>query len=215
MDATQQANGRSAAAVAAARLSGATLALVIGAVLTVVTGPVTARGAQAAQDVHDVEVATATPVKAVAVTRLQAHEFASRPCQPFDLLGLWTLVSYEVAGQPRHAQAPHLLPYQAFQFAPDGTVKSMQSRQAFAGDRQALFDAIPAALRYDMVHEARGTVVVRASDAATPAETWSCRRMTIDHVDLLHHRILQQGDLVLTLIGKSGAPLFTRQLRRS
>lgn len=156
----------------------------------------------------------AIPVKAVPATRLAAHESASRPCQPFDLIGVWTLVSYEVAGQPRRAHAPYLLPYQAFQFASNGTVKSMHSQQAFAEDRQALFEAIPAALRYDMTRAAQGTIVVHASDSATPAETWSCRRMTLDHVDLLQHRILQQGDLVLTLIGTTGAPLFTRQLRR-
>ncbi len=151
---------------------------------------------------------------AVGPLRVELAASASRPCGPVDLLGTWELVSYGHHGAPRQTTAPYLRAYQVFQFGKDGVFKSLHAQQAPIGDPEELLAGVPPILRYEMFSDHRGIVRVRRGDERTAAETWQCRRVTIDQVDLVQRRILQRGDMVLTLVGKSGAPLFTRQLRR-
>ncbi len=139
---------------------------------------------------------------------------ASRPCGPIDLIGTWQLVGYGSPRQLNRTDAPYAFPYQVFRFAEDGTLQSAHSRTAFRETPEQVFTRLPTVLSYEMHPMQTGVVVVKRPDVDEAAETWFCRTLTIDQIDLTHRTLLRRGDVVLTLVGKSGAPLFTRHLRK-
>ncbi|MFO0775233.1 MAG: hypothetical protein U0172_11280 [Nitrospiraceae bacterium] len=160
--------------------------------------------------------ATARPAVRAVITHAA---LAVKPCESADVEGTWNLVSYNVAPEARDAARPYLFPYQVFQFAPDGLLRSVHSKQALPSDPSPLLDRTQDALRYEIPVSQQGAVVVRASDRTDAVETWQCRRVlnTPDRKDAMTDvgpRAVQSGDLILTLVSKRGTPLFTRQLRR-
>ncbi len=137
----------------------------------------------------------------------------SRFCKARDLVGTWRLVKYTTPYEFKDPNAPYLLPYQVFQFTADGSMKSAHSPKPFQENPGNLFQAIPAVVTYGL--ERDGMVTVRAKGAATAAETWHCVAIIRDRKDEQHQVFMKRGDLVMTLMGKNGQPLFVRQLRKS
>lgn len=158
--------------------------------------------------------ATALRAAVVPMT-VRPHAAVSRPCGPIDVLGTWDLIAYGTSRAPLRTDAPYLYPYQVFQFAKDGTLKSAHSLRAFIGGRETVLEALPDELRYQMSPAQPGWVLVMRNGREEAAETWYCRRMTLDQVDVPHRRVLRQGDVILILVDRTGAPFFTRSLRRA
>lgn len=157
-----------------------------------------------------------TTTKAVvSPTMLRAEGPASRWCGPVDLRGTWELLAYSSTQASRRPNAPYRYPYQLFEFAEDGAMRSAHSLTDFGEPPAAVLARIPKSLAYDVSPSRQGLLAVKAQGDRTVAERWQCRVLTIDQVDLPHRRILRRGDVVLTLLGKTGSPLFTRHLRKS
>ena len=148
-------------------------------------------------------------------TMLRAEGPASRWCGPVDVLGTWKLVAYASPHTSRRPDAPYRYPYQLFQFAKDGVLRSAHSMAAFGEPSDVVLARIPNSLEYHLATARQGLLAVKAQGSPTVAERWQCRVLTIDQIDLVHRRILRRGDLVLTLQGNTGQPLFTRHLRKS
>ena len=139
---------------------------------------------------------------------------ASRSCGPSDMVGIWQLVGYGSRRDLRHTDVPYAYPYQVFRFEVDGTMRSAHSRTAFVETPAQVLTRVPGDLSYELVPTGKGMLTVASHGQADPAETWYCRTLTIDQVDLVHRTVLRRGDVVLTLVGKTGEPLFTRHLRK-
>jgi hypothetical protein len=148
-----------------------------------------------------------------ATGRAAAGNPFSRFCKAHDLVGTWHLVKYTTPYEFKDPNAPYLLPYQVFQFTADGNMKSAHSPKPFRENPGKMFQAIPAVVTYGF--ERDGLVTVRAKGAAAAAETWHCVAITQDRNDEEHQVFMKRGDLVMTLVGKNGQPLFVRQLRKS
>lgn len=139
---------------------------------------------------------------------------ASRHCLPFDVVGTWELVAYGSPHRFKNPDAPYLYPYQVFQYSREGLMKSAHSPTAFTGTPSMVLDAITTSLAYEMVPKSQGLLAVKQPQGRRVAETWQCRTATIDQIDLVRQLTIKRGDLVLTLLGRSGQPLFSRHLRR-
>lgn len=138
----------------------------------------------------------------------------SRVCGPSDMVGTWQLVGYGSRRDLTRRDAPYAYPYQVFRFGHDGTMQSAHSRTAFLETPAQILARVPADLQYEMVANRQGLLTVTPRGAEEPAETWYCRTLTVDQIDLARRTVLRRGDVVLTLVGKAGAPLFTRHLRK-
>ncbi len=134
-------------------------------------------------------------------------------CKAHDLVGTWNLVKYTTPYEFKAPNAPYLLPYQVVQFTANGNMKSAHSPKPFRENPGKIFQAIPAVVTYSF--ERDGLVTVQAKGAAAAAETWHCVAMTQDRNDEEHQVFMKRGDLVMTLVGKNGQPLFVRQPRKS
>lgn len=141
-----------------------------------------------------------------------ADKPSSRFCKPQDLVGTWRVVKWTSEFQFKDPNAPYLLPHQLFQFSADGSMKSAHSAKAFAGDPKQMFQAMPAFVTYSFNQE--GMVTIRAKDSAGASETWHCVSMTRDRADDQHKAFLKKGDIVMTLVGQNGQPLYARQMRK-
>ncbi|GKS60351.1 hypothetical protein YTPLAS18_38780 [Nitrospira sp.] len=138
----------------------------------------------------------------------------SRLCRPSDMVGTWQLVGYGSRRDLTRTDAPYAYPYQVFRFGHEGTMQSAHSRTAFLETPAQILARVPTDLRYEMAANSQGLLTVTPRGAEEPAETWYCRTLTVDQIDLARRMLLRRGDVVLTLVGKSGAPLFTRHLRK-
>lgn len=150
----------------------------------------------------------------VLATMPKAEVPASRHCLPFDVVGTWELVAYGSPHQFKNPDAPYLYPYQVFEYSKEGMMRSAHSPTAFTATPSTVLGAITASLAYEMVPNSQGLLAVKRSQGHDIAETWQCRTATIDQIDLARRLTIRRGDLVLTLLGRSGQPLFSRHLRR-
>ncbi len=137
----------------------------------------------------------------------------SRFCKAHDLVGTWHLVKYTTPYEFKNPNAPYLLPYQVFQFTADGNMKSAHSPKPFRESPDKIFQEIPAVVTYGFARD--GLMTVRTKGAAAAAETWHCVTIIQDWNDQEHQVFMKRGDLVMTLMGKKGQPVFVRQLRKS
>ncbi len=141
-----------------------------------------------------------------------ADKPSSRFCKPQDLVGTWRVMKWTSEFQFKDPNAPYLLPHQLFQFSADGSMKSAHSAKAFTGDPRKVFQAMPAVVTYSFNQE--GMVTIQAKDSAGASETWHCVSMTRDRADDRQKAFLKKGDIVMTLVGKNGQPLYARQMRK-
>jgi hypothetical protein len=131
-----------------------------------------------------------------------------------DLLGTWRLVTYSARFRVKDPAAPYLYPHQLFQFSIDGSMKSAHSPKAFVEPPGHILGKVPSVLRYEMDPVYPGRVTVKSDGAGTGAETWQCLTITSDRKDPNSPVSVGTGDLVMTLVGKNGQPLFVRYLRK-
>ena len=136
-----------------------------------------------------------------------------RTCTGQDVLGNWELVRFDSSYRFRNPQAPYLFPHQVFQYSTQGGVKSAHSLRPIFGRPDALFATVPLEMIYHV--ERRGRVILKTRGHDEPVETWSCEVVTQDHAAAGRGSAMQHGDLILTLLGSGGQPLFVRHLRKS
>jgi hypothetical protein len=129
-----------------------------------------------------------------------------------DLVGTWKLVQYSSQFEFKDPNAPFLLPHQAFHFSEGGSMKSAYSAQPFSADPQKFLQQMPDEVSYSF--ERDGTVTLKARNAPASTETWHCVTITADKKDEVHRAVMKKGDVVMTLVGKNGQPVFVRQLRK-
>lgn len=153
------------------------------------------------------------PLHSIAVSAV-FDPSAARSCRRVDLLGTWQLVTYSARFRAKDPTAPYLYPHQLFQFFVDGSMKSAHSPKAFVGSPGHILGKVLPGLRYEMDPEYPGRVTVKSSGPGATAETWQCLTITSDHQDPNGPVSVGTGDLVMTLVGKHGEPLFVRQLRK-
>ncbi|MDL1888643.1 hypothetical protein FBQ96_03495 [Nitrospirales bacterium NOB] len=135
-----------------------------------------------------------------------------RLCVGSDLPGNWRLVQFGAPRRFKNSQAPYLFPHQTFQYSVEGSMRSVHSRQPIPDRLDRLFASVPSALSYRI--DGAGRVVLTVDGQRTAVETWSCLVVSRGGYDQTQEMALQQGDLVMTLHGSQGQPLFVRQLRR-
>lgn len=137
---------------------------------------------------------------------------ALRNCASDDVLGNWSLVTFDSSYRFRNPQAPYLFPYQIFQYSSLRGAKSAHSRLPILDSPDLVFETVVLDRTYRV--ERGGRIVIRTKGRGEPIETWSCRVVTQDHAAPGGESILQTGDLVMTLLGSEGQALFVRQLRK-
>lgn len=136
----------------------------------------------------------------------------SRFCKAGDLMGTWRLVKFDSQYQFKDPNVPYLMLHQLIHFSKDGVMKSAHSPQPFRDQPTKVLDAIPPAVNY--VFEREGMIALKANAVPNASETWHCVAITDDWKDVQHQISMKRGDLVMTLVGKNGQPLFVRQLRK-
>ena len=141
-----------------------------------------------------------------------ANKPSSRFCKPQDLVGTWRVVKWTSNFQFKDPNAPYLLPHQLFYFSADGRMKSAHSANPFADDPKKMFQAMPADVTYSFNQD--GMVTIKAKGSPGASETWHCVSMTQDRADDRQKAFLKKGDIVMTLVGKNGQPLYARQMRK-
>lgn len=154
--------------------------------------------------------------RAVAKASGQAQTVVEKPysrfCKAGDLVGTWRLVKFDSQYQFKDPHAPYLMPHQLFSFSKDGVMKSAHSPQPFRDQPARVLEAIPSAVNYSFERE--GMVALKAKGMPTAAETWHCVAITEDRNDVQRRVTMKRGDLVMTLVGQNGQPVFIRQLRK-
>ena len=75
-----------------------------------------------------------------------------------------------------------------------------------------MFQAMTAVVTYSFNQD--GMVTIKAKGSPGASETWHCVSMTQDRADDRQKAFLKKGDIVMTLVGKNGQPLYARQMRK-
>ena len=151
--------------------------------------------------------------KSLTRTGSVAQGNSARTCVGEDVLGNWTLVTFDSSYGFRNPQAPYLFPYQVFQYSNQGGAKSAHSRKPILETSDQVFGAVPQDMTYRV--ERGGHIVIKTKGQNEAVETWSCRLITQDSKAMGDTTALQRGDLVMTLMGSNGQALFVRHLRKS
>ncbi len=137
----------------------------------------------------------------------------ARSCTRRDVLDNRELVASNSPYRFRNPQAPYLYPHQVFQYSLQGGVKSAHSLRPILDKPDAIFEAVPVEMIYQV--DRRGRLLHKAKGQDQPVERWSCEILTQDREARGLSRALQRGDLMMTLLGAGGQPLFVRHLRKS
>jgi hypothetical protein len=135
-----------------------------------------------------------------------------RACTAKDVVGSWKLVKWNAPVHFNNPHAPYVMPHQVFQFNEDGGMKSAHSEQAFDGSPNKVLQHAPSVVKYEV--DSNGLVTVRAKERPDASETWECNAVTENVDDQKRQVHLKRGDVVMTLLGKDGQPLYVRQLRK-
>ncbi|MBX3236779.1 MAG: hypothetical protein KF814_11555 [Nitrospiraceae bacterium] len=159
-----------------------------------------------------VEAADRSPAKALSKAYTLPQSNVARSCTSDDLLGSWQLVGFDSPYRFRDPRAPYLLPYQVFQYADHGSMKSAHSSKPIVSEAETLFATIPQAMSYRV--QLGGVVTLSREGQDGAVETWRCTTMTEDRMDVRRQMSFQRGDLIMTLTGREGRTLFVRHLRR-
>lgn len=137
-----------------------------------------------------------------------------RACTARDIVGTWEVVKWRalVTFGEKDKRSSYFHPHQLYQFTADGTLKSMTSTKPFDSGSSRALDRVPTVISYHF--PSAGQLETKRTDLASHRERWVCHFVT-KHVDDASHQVhLRQGDVVMTLLDRSGKPLFIRQLRR-
>lgn len=137
---------------------------------------------------------------------------ALRRCAGEDVLGNWSLVTFDSSYRFRNPQAPYLFPYQLFQYSSERGAKSAHSRTPIPGSPDRVFETVPPDMTYRV--EQGGRVVLKTGGHDAAVEIWSCSVVTRDREARGGGSDLRRGDLLMTLLGRNGQALFVRQLRK-
>ncbi len=160
-----------------------------------------------------VEAKDHSVAKSLTRTGLAVPAGYARACARHDLLGNWDLVAFDSPYRFRNPQAPYLFPYQVFQYSHDGGVKSAHSLRPMLDKPGTFFEAVPSEMTYQV--ERNGRLLLKTKEQGQAVERWSCEIVTQDRKDPGLGSALQRGDLIMTLVGTGGQPLFVRHLRKS
>lgn len=144
---------------------------------------------------------------------LAVHAPSLRSCSGDDVLGIWSLVTFDSSYRFKKPQAPYLFPYQVFQYSREHGAKSAHSRTPILDSPDRVFEGVPLDLTYQV--EQGGRVVLTAKGHAEAREIWACSVVTRKNQMSGSESDLQRGDLLMTLLGSDGQPLFMRHLRKS
>ena len=141
-----------------------------------------------------------------------AEKSIVRTCTAKDLVGSWSLVKWNAPVHFNNPHAPYVMPHQVFQFGEDGGLKSAHSEEAFDVSPAKVLQRVPSVVNYRV--GSNGVVTVQAKERPEASETWECHTV-VDNVDDQKRQVhLKRGDVVMTLLGKDGQPLYVRQLRK-
>ncbi|ODT43569.1 MAG: hypothetical protein ABS70_07725 [Nitrospira sp. SCN 59-13] len=143
---------------------------------------------------------------------LTAPASSLRSCSGDDLLGTWSLVTFDSSYRFKNPQAPYLFPYQVFQYSREQGVKSAHSRTPLLDSPDRLFEGVPMDLTYQV--ESGGRVVLKTKEQDATVEVWSCSVVGQDSRAKNDGTALRRGDVVMTLLGSHGQALFVRHLRK-
>lgn len=160
-----------------------------------------------------VEAKDRSMAKSLARTGSAIQAGYAHACTRHDLLGNWELVAFDSPYRFRNPQAPYLFPHQFFQYSTQGGVKSAHSLRPILENPDRIFETVPLEMTYQV--ERRGRLLLKAKGQHQPVERWSCEIVTQDRKDMGLGSTLQRGDLIMTLLGTGGQPLFVRHLRKS
>ncbi|MCE3224716.1 MAG: exported protein of unknown function [Nitrospira sp.] len=141
------------------------------------------------------------------------HAGDVRVCEGRDLPGDWHLVTFDSSYRFRNPQAPYLFPHQLFQYSTHGGTKSVHSLRPILGRPDKIFQMVPLEMTYHV--ERNGRVILNTKGHDKPVEAWSCELVTRSRVTMESGSGLQRGDLIMTLLGSGGQPLFVRHLRKT
>ncbi|HQV10870.1 MAG TPA: hypothetical protein PKW52_06000 [Nitrospira sp.] len=144
---------------------------------------------------------------------LTAPASYSRSCTGEDLPGIWSLVTFDSSYRFKNPQAPYLFPYQLFHYSREQGAKSAHSRTPIFENSERVFEAVPLDLTYRV--EPGGRVVLKTKEQGAVVEVWSCSVVGHDPRAKDDRTALRRGDVVMTLLGSHGQPLFVRHLRKS
>ncbi|MGD9723788.1 MAG: hypothetical protein AB7O59_04445 [Pirellulales bacterium] len=137
----------------------------------------------------------------------------SRPATAADLVGNWQVVQWSTMVEASQLGS-YAAPYQWYGFDSDGALRSMTSNQLNANARQIrkTLENMPVGMRYAV--PSAGKVETMQVDAPNARESWRALMVTRSARDAAAGIDLQQGDVVMTLLGADEQPLYTRQMRR-
>ncbi len=137
-----------------------------------------------------------------------------RACTASDIVGTWQVVKWRplVKFSEKDKSSSYFHPHQLYQFTADGTLKSMTSTRPFDSGSSRAFDRVPKVISYHF--PSNGQLETRRTDSPGHGERWVCHFVTKDVKDASRQVDLRQGDVVMTLLGREGKPIFIRQLRR-
>ncbi|MBX3369485.1 MAG: hypothetical protein KF793_03765 [Nitrospira sp.] len=136
-----------------------------------------------------------------------------RSCTGEDLPGTWNLVTFNSSYGFKNPQAPYLFPYQVFHYSREQGAKSAHSRTPILESSERVFEGVPLDLTYQV--EPGGRVVLKTKEQGAVVEVWSCSVVGHDPRAKDDRTALRRGDVVMTLLGSHGQPLFVRHLRKS
>jgi hypothetical protein len=136
----------------------------------------------------------------------------ARACVGEDLQGNWELIRFDSSYRFKNQRAPYLYPYQVFQYSNEGGAKSLHSLRPIVGQSKSLFSPVPLEMMYQVKKSGRVFLKTRGRDA--PVETWICEVVTQGYPISEEGNARERGDLIMTLIGSGGQPLFVRHLRK-
>lgn len=143
---------------------------------------------------------------------LPAPTSSLRSCSGDDLLGTWSLVTFDSSYRFKNPHAPYLFPYQVFQYSREYGAKSAHSRRPMLDSPDRLFEGVPLNLSYQV--EPGGRVVLKTKGQDAAVEVWSCSVVGQDSRAKNDGTALLRGDVVMTLLGSHGQALFVRHLRK-
>ena len=138
-----------------------------------------------------------------------------RACTARDVVGTWEVVKWRtlVTFDEKDKGSSYFHRHQLFQFAADGTLKSMTSTRPFDDRSSRAFARVPKVISYHF--PSNGQLETTRTDLPGHRELWICHFVTRRVKDAPRQVDLRPGDVVMTLLDRQGKPVFIRQLRRT
>lgn len=146
---------------------------------------------------------------------LVSHKESSyhRACLAADLVGLWKVVQWTTYIDKANLNS-YGHPHQWYWFSADGALRSMTSTKPNenVGEIAETLGKLPAVISYSCAEG--GKVATTRKDSPNGSELWAAFVVTQDKAEAARNVDLKRGDVVMTLLGKEGRPLYVRQMRK-